>query len=198
MEYGDPNHSVSYKVFHYYFRIRIPASFANEKQNQMLGTPVYEKPAMAEQAANEMVTREHTIAEMVELYSRGASIELVEPDKAVPIYSLLKEHLETMRARLNNRLHNQTVPITDIRNMDAFLEVLYPITRQHEKFDTTKSLSRQSADRMFSYRSIRKKKKADPEQDNVRQMEDGKQLREHRPITGDIADMIAERNLKHK
>ncbi|MAP22778.1 MAG: hypothetical protein CL582_17765 [Alteromonadaceae bacterium] len=197
MEYGDPEHSVTYKVFHYYFRVRVPASFAHEKQARMLGTPVYEQKGMDETAANEMVTREHTIAEMVDLAARGASIEIIDPKMSVPIYALLKEHLDIMRGKLNNRLHSQTVPITDIRNMDSFLEILYPITRQYEQQDLTKSKSRQHADRLFSYRSIRKKKKTDENEENTTQVE-GKKLREHRPITQDIAEIVAERNLRHK
>lgn len=196
MEYGDPDHSVSYKVFHYYFNVRIPASFAYEKSSRMLGSPVYSESGMSEAAASEMVEREHTISEMVEYSERGAPIELVDPSKSVIIYALLKEHLDNMRGSLANTLHNRTVPISDIRSMDSFLEILYPITRQYECQDMTKTKSKQHADRMFNYRRFRKRR--DEPEDNTVKTESGKTLREHNPITGDIAKIVADRKLLYK
>lgn len=187
----------AYKIFHYYFECMIPASFAYQNHNELMGSVVYDSPAMEESASNEMVMRQHTVSEMVEYHRRGASIILRKPDDAVTIYGWLRDHLADARKRVQFGVNVGNLPMEDLEDMDEFATMIYRIARNYEEVDERQGRMSRKLDTMFSRRLIRRRKVDENEHSNEQTQEEVP-VKEHNSIVDDISHTAIERGLKFK
>lgn len=177
-------------VFNEYFHVRVPAMYANMNQKAMIGSIQYDNEQMAEQAAQEMVHKQYTIAQLAVLSSKGAQIILSNPKDAIRMYRLIQDHLRNLNAHYQRTMSYGKVPISDIQKLDDFAAAVYSIVREVEAVDSRGShgevmMRNVQANRLFGRRRMR---------DNVPKE---KQIQEHRPITSDIQQTIIDRNLEY-
>jgi len=191
---GTPEHTPAYKIFHYYIECMIPASFAYESQQAMLGTTQYESPDKEESASKEMVSRQHTVAELIEYHRRGATIILRNPDDAIKIYGWLRDHLAEARHRVQFGVNVGNLPMDDLHDMDEFATMVYRIARNYERVDERQSLMGRKLDDMFSRRLLRRRR---PSEEDMQSAEE-RPAKEHASIIEDISTTAIERGLKFK
>jgi translation initiation factor 2B subunit (eIF-2B alpha/beta/delta family) len=194
-------HTPAYKIFHYYYACRIPAAYAYEKQHNLMGSVQYQSQAQEQEAAAEMVSRQHTVSELIEYHQRGAQIIIENPKDAVTIYEILREHLNAMRERIRFQVNGGQIPLRDLRSMESFAEVVYRIARQYENRDPVQGHMSKKLDDLFSRRrGIRRNQIRDDRLKKEQEVEypDGKPVREHDNIIDDISQAALERGLPVK
>lgn len=187
----------AYKLFHYYIECMIPAAYAYQSRHEVEGVPVYERADMEDDAAREMVPRQHTTVELIEYHKRGASIIIRNPNDAVAMYSWLRDHLSHLRSKVNFSVNIGNIPLQDLQDMDDFATMIYRIARQYEQVDERQGKMDRKLEDMFKHRRMRRKRVVDEEPAN-RQEPEEKPMREHRSITGDISKTAIERGLDFK
>jgi hypothetical protein len=194
-------HTAAYKIFHYYYTCRIPAAYAFEKQHNMMGSVQYQSQGQEQDAASEMVARQHTVSELIDYHQRGAQIIIENPQDAVVIYQMLREHLTVMRERIRFQVNGGKIPLRDLRSMESFAEVIYRIARQYETRDPGQGhMSRKIDDLFGQRRRIRRNQLRDDRvaKENEQEYPDGKPVREHENVIDDITQAALERNLPVK
>jgi len=190
-----PKTSSAYPIFHTYYLVRIPASYAYEAQHELFGTPVYDNEEQEKLAASEMVLQQRTIAEMAEFYHRGAQLILENSNDSVEIYRVIKNHLEEVQAKLRTRVNVGKVPVEDLRKLDEFATALYRVTRKHERFDTRQSNMNSKLDELFGSRFKRRQAYLEGEE---REAEAQAQVREHESVADLISKEVIERNIPQR
>lgn len=194
MDVAPEEHSAQYKIFHYYIDCMIPASYAGMKEQKVLGTPIKSKEE-TEADAKTFWPRQHTVAEMIEYRAMGAEIILAKPEDSVKIYQWLRDYLTEKRAKISYSLHVGTVPLEDLSKMDEFAQIVYRIARRYEDIDNTESQPNRMMQQLYKRRMLRGRTS---EEENENNPNEERPIREHRPITKDIAESIAARGLRHK
>jgi hypothetical protein len=187
----------AYKLFHYYIECMIPAAYAFQARHDVEGVPVYERADMEDDAAREMVPRQHTTVELIEYHKRGASIIIRNPDDAVKMYGWLRDHLSHLRSRVQFSVNIGNIPLQDLEDMDDFAAMVYRIARQYEQVDERQGKMNRKIDDMFKNRRIRRKR-VESEEPSNQQTPEEKPMKEHRSITGDISKSAIERGLEFK
>lgn len=76
------------------------------------------------------------IAGMCQYLEEGVIVELDDPRQSVAMYKLLMEHLQNW-AWLSSQLNAPVAPIDDLRVMDRFAELLFPVASIYQKIDQT-------------------------------------------------------------
>lgn len=187
------DHSPAYKIFHYYFECAIPAAFAMEEKSRLTGTLVYENAAKEEGAAREMWWRQQTVAEMIELKKRGATITLKNPQRdAIVIYEMLRDHLNKQRGFAVNSLNGIQAPMEDLVAMDEFAAVVYRVARNYQRTDLSDQNNvRRKMDSLFGSR-MRRVEKEEPKADADRP------IPEHVSVSEEIQSAALERNLRYR
>ena len=191
---NDFKNSPAYPLFHEYYLIRIPASYAFEVQHELFGTPVYDNDDQEAMAAQEMVLQQHTIADMAELYHRGAHIILENPKDSTKIYERLKRYLDYMRDKVQG-VNVGKVPVDDIRKLDEFAMSLYKVTRKYEQVDLRQSPMNAKLDSLFSSRFRHRAAYFEQEKEQAQSGKREHEKREHEPISELISEKMFERNL---
>lgn len=187
----------AYKLFHYYIECMIPAAYAYQSRYEVEGVPVYERADMEDDAAREMVPRQHTTVELIEYFKRGASIIIRNPNDAVMIYGWLRDHLTHLRSRVQFTVNIGNIPLQDLQDMDDFATMIYRIARQYEEVDERQGRMNRKLDDMFKNRRMRRKRVDDETPANQQELEE-RPMKEHRSITGDISKSAIERGLDFK
>lgn len=187
--------SIAYRLFHTYFIVRIPYSFANEVRQMVEGTPQFQNQQQAEVQAEEMIARQHTIPELAELSSRGCRIIIDDPMKSVDMYKLLNEYLQDWKYRTQNSINVGQVPINDLEILDNFAQVLYQISRRYTEYSITGGktevgLAELMVSRSFKRRSNRVKR--------TEPLQKKPSVVEHSSVTDDISRSTLERELRYK
>lgn len=197
----DPQeHTVSYKLFHYYFNCKIPAAFANAGRQTLVGTPQYTDKGMADVANSEMITRQHTISEMVEYSRKGARVVLCNPEDSVVIYGLLRDHLRNQQEKVRYNINAKSIPLADLEAMDEFAAAVYRIARNYQQVDEQESLMNRKLDSMFRHRGLRRKSDDQPDKSTLVQNAEPVDavVPEHRPITSEISRTALDRGFRYK
>lgn len=182
----------AYALFHDRYRCRIPASYAYEAQQSLIGSPVYESEDQEMQAASEMVLQRLTIASMAQYYYRGAPIQLENPRDSVEIYRKIREYLVHTYTKVSERVNVGKVPVSDIEKLDQFATVLYRITRKYEKVDSRQSKMNTQLEELFGSRFKRRKAYLEGEQNEDEQPHPEP---EHESFSGLITQSMLERSL---
>lgn len=190
-------HTAAYKIFHYYFECMLPASFAFQNKNQLMGTLVYESPEKEDTASKEMIPRQHTVAEMIEYHRRGATIILRDPQDAVKIYGWLRDHLSALRQRVQFGVNAGHLPMEDLQDMDDFASMVYRIARNYEQVDERQGQMGRKLEGMFARRAIKRKRVEETEHSNEQEPEE-RPVKEHNSIVSDISHTAIERGLNFK
>ena len=188
-------HTPAYKIFHYYISCKIPAAFAYEQKHVMEGSLQYESQDAEITAANEMISRQHTVAELIGYYKRGATIVINDPNDTVKIYEWLKDHLTQQQTRVTRSLNGPAVPLGDLRDMDEFATYVYRIARNFQKIDSRGSSMGRKLEATFGRRRM---KRPTPEESKPSEVAKKVQQNEHRSVTDDISQVALERGLPHK
>lgn len=176
----------------------IPAPYAYEKQQRMMGSVQYDSAEAEQLASEEMVTRQHTVVELIQYHERGAAIILTNPKDAVTIYRDLRDHLVQMREKVRYNVNHRQAPLEDLRAMDEFARVVYRIARQYETgVPTQGNLSRRMDDMFGQRRKIRRLAVQERKQaaETQEKYPDGKPVKEHDSIADDISREALERGL---
>lgn len=189
--------TAAYKLFHFYVECMIPAAYAYQSRHEVEGVPVYARGDMEDDAAREMVPRQHTTVELIEYHKRGASIIIRNPEDAVKMYGWLRDHLSLLRSRVQFSVNIGNIPLQDLEDMDDFATMIYRIARQYEQVDERQGKMNRKIDDMFKNRRIRRKRVEDETPANQQTPEE-KPMKEHRSITGDISKSAIERGLEFK
>lgn len=74
-----------------------------------------------------------TIADMVEMHSKGIPIIVTDPRNTVPIYEVLKQHLADWHRHVQSSINVGVVPVEDLRKMDDFASKIFPIASRYKK-----------------------------------------------------------------
>lgn len=187
----------AYKLFHFYIECMIPAAYAYQSRHEVEGVPVYERADMEDDAAREMVPRQHTTVELIEYHKRGASIIIRNPNDAVAMYGWLRDHLSHLRSKVQFSVNVGNIPLQDLQDMDEFASMIYRIARQYEEVDERQGKMDRKLDSMFKNRIMRRKRATEEEPTNQQSPEE-RPMKEHRSITGDISKSAIERGLEFK
>jgi hypothetical protein len=197
-ETSSPELTPAYRLFHLYYGCMIPAPYAYEKHHRLVGSVKYESAQAEQIASEEMVSRQHTVVELIKYHERGAAIILTNPKDAVTIYYDLRDHLVQMREKMRYNVNHQTAPLDDLRAMDEFARVVYRIARQYETGVPAQGNLTRRMDDMFGQRrkirrlAVQERKEADATKEKY---PDGKPVKEHDSISDDISREALERGL---
>lgn len=191
-EVSSEQHTSAFKLFHYYVPCRIPAAFAYEGQQELVGSTVYANASMAESAGAEMVLRQHTTVELAQLNARGARIILEKPNDAVRMYEWLQDHLQNQRSRMISTINTGKIPVEDLKILDDFATLLYRIARNYQKVDTRQGPLRR---RLNSIQQTRLPPKV---QSTQQENAEPKTVQEHNPITKDLTRLSIRRGLPQR
>jgi hypothetical protein len=189
--------TAAYKLFHYYIECMIPAAYAYQARHEVEGVPVYQRADMEDDAAREMVPRQHTTVELIEYHKRGASIIIRNPQDAVKMYGWLRDHLSLLRSRVQFSVNIGNIPLQDLEDMDDFATMIYRIARQYEQVDERQGKMNRKLEDMFKHRRMRRKRVEEEELSNQQTPEE-RPMKEHRSITADISKSAIERGLEFK
>lgn len=189
--------TAAYKLFHFYIECMIPAAYAYQNKHEMEGVPVYQHADMEDDAAREMIPRQHTPVELIEYHKRGASIIIRNPEDAIKMYGWLRDHLSLLRSRVQFSVNVGNIPLQDLQDMDDFATMVYRIARQYEQVDERQGKMGRKLDDMFKNRRIRRKRVQEDEPTNT-QVPEERPMKEHRSITADISKSAIERGLEFK
>lgn len=187
--------TIAYRLFHTYFIVRIPYSYANEARQLLEGTPQFQNQQQVEMQAEEMVARQHTIPELAELSNRGCRIIIDDPTKSVDMYKLLNEYLQDWKYRTQSSINVGQVPINDLEILDRFAQVLYQISRRYTNHSITGSKTEVGLAELMSSRTFKRRsnrvKNSEPVQKRI-------EVDEHSTVTDDISRATLERELRYK
>ena len=191
-------HTPAYKIFHYYFKVLIPASFAFEQQQQLLGTHQYQSAEAEQHATQEMVPRQHTVAEMVDYWKRGAQLILQNPDQAKTIYGWIREHIQRKMNQMSTSLNTGTVPLRDLQDLDEFAKSIYQIARNYEDgVDVRGAAINQKINRVFKRRGGLRRNLAEQQEEQSTPNQERPAPREHDPMADEISRIALERQLPY-
>lgn len=91
-----------------------------------------------EDEKDELIDINLTIYRMVDIYSKGAYIAVLDLSKTVEIYNLIIQHLTNhLDNILNSRFTLPKVPLEDLEEMQTFAETLSPIASKYGTIDTS-------------------------------------------------------------
>jgi hypothetical protein len=190
-----PNvHTPAYKIFHYYISCAIPAAYALESRHALEGSLQYDSEAKEVTAANEMIQRQHTVAELIGYYKRGATIIISDPEDTVKMYTWLKDHLSQQKDRATRSLNGGPIPLSDLRDMDEFATYIYRIARNFEKVDSRQSTMNRKLENSFGRRKMKRLRIEEPVSTVSKKIE----TNEHHSVTDDISQVALERGLPNK
>jgi hypothetical protein len=191
-------HTPAYKIFHYYFMVMIPAAYAYQNDQAMLGVYQYQSKEAEESAAQEMVTRQHTVAEMVEYWKAGARLILCNPKDSETIYGWIREHVQGKMNKLGTSLNVGNVPIQDLKDLDDFARSIYQVARNYEEGgDIREAALVQKAETIFRRRGgLRRQRPSEQEESAGSNAPAEKPApREHDPMADEISRLALERQL---
>jgi hypothetical protein len=125
-----PKHTVAYQIFHYYFKCYMPQhQLYSDAYLSEVGVPTTMNRAIDRELANAPVLCQLTPAEMADKFANGATLTLQEPKDAVPVYQMIKEHLENWYVIVNDPLDYTEPPLEDLQKFEALAQALYPTAR---------------------------------------------------------------------
>lgn len=189
-------HTIAYKLFHYYFEWEIPESFANEKRMQFGGVPISTDSSNDHALAESMVRRQHTVIEMIDYSKRGARIVLCHPEKSVIIYEWLTEYLTKRREQLRYKINVGNVPLEDLTDMDEFASIIYRLARQYENTEVLDNgKSARFNDNLFKHRMLKSRFVPTEKKEDLTAT---KPIPEHKSISDDISKEVLTRNISYK
>lgn len=123
-------HTVAYKLFHYYFKCYIPQyCLYSEAYYKEMGIPTTQDRAIDRTLANNPVLSQVTIAQMAEHFANGATLQLEKPEESAKIYQLITAHLDDWQVISNDPLDTTEPPVEDLRKLDALATELYKTAR---------------------------------------------------------------------
>lgn len=136
--------TVAQKLFHQRFYCSVPEIFyQTEASLEMLGMRHYD----SKMDRNAALYRDHRLyippAGMCMYIDQGAPLQLDTIEDAVTIYNLIVQHLTNWK-ELMEGLVGERPPLQDLRSMDNFAEMLYPLVRMLAPANQVGSYFRQS------------------------------------------------------
>lgn len=126
-------HSAAYVIFHYYYRCYIPQSYLYSPDHiKEYGIMTSEDRNIDRALAQSQTLTRQTIAEMAELFDRGATITLEDPSQSAEIYTVLNEHLVTWVNQVQS-VNATEAPMQDLRKLEALAMEIYGIAKHYLK-----------------------------------------------------------------
>lgn len=116
-------------LFHHYFRVMIPAPFAETTASRAFGNIQYESREAETVAAEEMIPRQHTTIQIINLMQRGARVIMVDPQDSVKMYTWINQHVQSLASAAASTLNPERLPLDDLKVLDDFARVVHQIAR---------------------------------------------------------------------
>jgi hypothetical protein len=126
--------SAAFRLFYVQYRARIARiHLESAKYTEQRAAEGNEYRGAGRAVAQELITVDIAPAYMAEFFAEGATIHLINPKDAMPIYNDIHQHLRDWREYQRTRIHGAAVPEDDLRAMDAFAAAIYPYARHDIK-----------------------------------------------------------------
>ncbi|MCO6704713.1 hypothetical protein [Streptomyces sp. CHB9.2] len=151
------HHTAAYKIFHYFVECLIPQMYLySQEYVQKFGLYSSGDSDVDAAAYQNLVKVNLTVHQMAGYAEQGASIALVNPDESKQIYGWILEHINDWQDEVNRDpgLRDQ-VPVNDLRILEEFAALIYPMARQHVQTEVSTSRLFRSLDRL-SRRAVRR------------------------------------------
>lgn len=121
----NPLDNASLKIFHsVYVCIILERYFHTEESMRTRGIHVSGDETRDRNFLNQTRHVYLTIANMAELYEKGATITLEQPSKAIEIYEIIEQHLKDWLNILTNQFHVSFPPLEDFEALENFMHGL--------------------------------------------------------------------------
>lgn len=121
--------SPAYMLFHHYFRVMIPAPFAETTVSRAMGNIHYSNRAEEAAAAEEMIHRQHTTIQIINLMQAGARVIISNPEDSVKMYDWINQHVQSLATAASSTLNPDRLPLADLKVLDDFAKSIHTIAR---------------------------------------------------------------------
>lgn len=190
----------AYKIFHKIIMVYIPASYAYETIHQFVGTPVYQNAEQEVQAAEEMVLQQRNLADIIELWDRGARVIFKNKADTSKCYQWIRDHLNEYRNASSTGMYVRNIPLRDLEKMDQFAQALYRVARNTEDHDLREPPMKRAMQSLFANRIMTRQRPPSKKEleEKEPQSDDPKadpEKNEHEPIVPDISKQVIDRRL---
>ena len=123
---------------YYIFEIRFRVLYNYQASRSAGHLKLYGTPTVGNEDIDRSVLKQRTdayltINDMLELYKKGVSVEIVDRANCKDIYECISYHLSAWRAYLSTGLNNNAAPLDDLKLMDEFANSVY----EHAKWQFT-------------------------------------------------------------
>lgn len=122
--------TTDYYIFNALFHCRVPYldQFSKEElRDRPLPTTFI--PEVDRRVMNQMVDRMLTIAQMADMFARGARIQVLNPADTKTIYQYIYDHLAAWLDYSKRTVHNVAPPLEDLEKLDALAAAVYKHAR---------------------------------------------------------------------
>lgn len=124
------NEDILYRIFHKVYLVKIPEdSQLSVEEQKIIGTPICGILEYDRDRSNRFVKVMLKLSVIIEKYSEGISIRLINRSDMVEIYQTLQSHLERWGNELQYGLNHGLAPLRDLANMEKFADSLYKVVR---------------------------------------------------------------------
>jgi hypothetical protein len=121
-------------IFDRKFKCLVPQLDTTSKEYlKRFGMPSSGDKKIDMELANQLITTYKSIAEMVDLYSKGVNVRIPKISDCKLIYEFVEYHIVTWRNQLQRGLNNGQAPIDDLIAMDSFATAIYPYALSDKK-----------------------------------------------------------------
>ena len=132
------------KIWTYYYLVRVPElGCTSVDYMRQYGTYITGHKQIDQALSQQWMTRQMTIAQMVDLYRDGVQIKIVNESDVKDIYEAIASHLEGWRSQLEHGINIGDAPIDDLIAMDDFANGVYEFARHHLTRDAVNSIMAQ-------------------------------------------------------
>lgn len=105
----------------------------SENYIREFGMPTVLDPGIDQEMANQLVDVYIPVVKMIDYYSKGVTVRIVNPEDIKLIYHHLQTHLELWQHRLKTSFNISDAPIEDLMAMNEFANTLYPWVKEYYK-----------------------------------------------------------------
>lgn len=132
---GTGERTVAQRIFFDRYWVLVPElHFRTDKELELMGRYSNNDPELDRQLMMNKIRIYIPIAGMCQYLEEGVRVELDTPTDSIVIYKLLVQHLQNW-VWLTNQLNPPEAPLDDLRIMDRFAEILYPVACTYERLE---------------------------------------------------------------
>ena len=124
----------AWRIWNELYQVMIPyIQMLSIEELKQYGMPTTGDPGYDYGTANEMRLIMIPISEMVEYFSKGVQVSIVNKNDVKTIYERISDHLNEWKKNLETSLNIGSAPLEDLKLMDRFANAVY----EHAKYQFT-------------------------------------------------------------